>query len=206
MCRPRNDKPKFNFSLVMTLVLACLLSGSTVAQTNTAPSPQTPPATAQPSVPDPQKNSEPAPSPTFDGTPIAKPADDNTASKQMDVLPDVKLGPGDLVEVSVYGVPELATKTRISNEGELYLPLIDYVHVAELSLEEAQKLVEKRLEDGGFVRNPHVSIFVDEYSSQGVTVLGEVTKPGIYPVLGDRKLLDMISSAGGLTDKAGRTV
>lgn len=206
MCLCRNRTPSHNFLLDMTLVLVCLLSIRTVAQNQSPTSSQTPTAPVQKSGQSPEQNTEPASTPTFDGTPVAKPADENAASKQTEVLPEVKLGPGDLVEVSVYGVPELATKARISNDGELYLPLIDYVHVADLSLEEAQKLVEKRLEDGGFVRNPHVSIFVDEYSSQGVTVLGEVTKPGIYPVLGDRKLLDMVSSAGGLTDKAGRTV
>ena len=118
----------------------------------------------------------------------------------------VKLGPGDLAEVNVYGVPELATKARVSNDGDLYLPLIDYVHVGGLSLEEAQKLLEKRLDDGGFVRNPHVTIFVDEYASQAVTVMGEVGKPGVYPIMGDRRLFDLISAAGGLTDKAGRTL
>jgi polysaccharide export outer membrane protein len=116
----------------------------------------------------------------------------------------VQLGAGDLVEVTVYSVPELATKARVSNDGDLYLPLIDYVHVAGLSLQEAQKLIEKRLDDGGFVRNPHVTIFVNEYASQGVTLLGEVGKPGIYPVLGDRRLFDLFSAAGGLTDKASR--
>jgi polysaccharide export outer membrane protein len=110
------------------------------------------------------------------------------------------------VEVGVYGVPELATKARVSNDGDLYLPLIDYVHVGGLSLEEAQKLLEKRLDDGGFVKNPHVTIFVNEYASQAVTVMGEVGKPGVYPILGDRRLFDLISAAGGLTEKAGRTL
>jgi polysaccharide export outer membrane protein len=119
---------------------------------------------------------------------------------------DIMLGAGDLVSVSVYGVPELTTKARVSNDGNLYLPLIDNVHVADLGLEEAQKLIEKRLDDGGFVRNPHVTVFVDEYSSQGVTLLGDVARPGIYPVLGDRRLFDLISYAGGLTDRASRTV
>jgi len=59
----------------------------------------------------------------------------------------LKLGVGDLVEVTVYGVPELSTKARIGSNGDLYLPLIDYVHVADLTLEEAQKVVEKRLSD-----------------------------------------------------------
>src|SRR5690242_15237504 len=102
----------------------------------------------------------------------------------------VELGPGDLIEISVYGVPELNTKTRITNNGDVYLPFIDYVHVADLNINEAQTLIQKRLDDGGFVRNPHVTIFVDESASQGATVLGEVVRPGIYPVLGDRRLYD----------------
>ncbi len=96
----------------------------------------------------------------------------------------VKLGPGDLIEVSVYNVPELAIKARVGNSGDLHLPLIDYVHVEGLTLEEAQKLIQKRLEEGGFVRNSHVTIFVDQAASQGVTIIGEVGRPGIYPDTG----------------------
>jgi len=118
----------------------------------------------------------------------------------------VRLGSGDLIELSVYNVPELSTKVRVGNSGDVYLPLIDYVHVGDLTVDEAQTLIEKRLSDGGFVRNPHVAIFVDESSSQGVTVLGEVTKPGIYPSLGDHKLYEILSEAGGFTGTAGRKV
>lgn len=116
----------------------------------------------------------------------------------------MKLGPGDLIEVSIYNVPELASKVRVSNAGDVYLPLIDYVHVEGLTQEEAQALIEKRLSDGGFVRSPHVTIFVDEASSQGVTILGEVNKPGIYPEIADHKLYSIISSAGGFTQSASR--
>lgn len=127
--------------------------------------------------------------------------------KETDVsLPTVQLGPGDLVDVNVYNVPELATKARVSNSGDLYLPLIDYVHVEGLSQEEAQTVIEKRLEEGGFVRNPHVTIFVDDAASQGVTVLGEVAKPGIYPDTADHKLYAIISEAGGFTQSAARKV
>lgn len=118
----------------------------------------------------------------------------------------LKFGVGDLLEVSVYNVPELATKTRISNSGEIYLPLIDYVHVAGLTQEEAQALIEKRLEDGGFVRNPHVTIFVDEAESQGVTLLGEVSRPGIYPDTPDHKLYAVLSEAGGFSAVASRKI
>jgi polysaccharide export outer membrane protein len=78
--------------------------------------------------------------------------------------------------------------------------------VADLSVEEAQTVIQRRLEDGGFVRSPHVTIFVDESESQGVTIIGEVAKPGIYPALGDRKLYDLISAAGGFSPTAGRKV
>jgi polysaccharide biosynthesis/export protein len=118
----------------------------------------------------------------------------------------LRLGPGDLMEVSVYNVPELSTKARIGNSGDVYLPLVDYVHVGDLTVEEAQALIEKRLEDGGFVRGAHVTIFLDESASQGVTILGEVTKPGIYPAIGDRRLYDLISAAGGFSPAAGRKV
>lgn len=117
-----------------------------------------------------------------------------------------KLDAGDLIEISVYGVPDLATKARIGNSGDIYFPLIDYVHIADLTVDEAQSLLEKRLSDGGFVRNPHVTIFVTEATSQAVNVMGEVSHPGSYPAVGDRRLFDLISAAGGLTDKAGRNV
>jgi polysaccharide export outer membrane protein len=119
---------------------------------------------------------------------------------------NVKLGVGDLIEISVFGVPDLSTKTRISGSGDVYLPLIDYVHLAALTTDEAQELIQKRLEDGGFVRGPHVSIFVNESASQAITLVGEVVRPGAYPAIGERRLFDLISAAGGLTDKAGRNV
>jgi len=118
----------------------------------------------------------------------------------------LRLGAGDLIEIGVYNVPELTTKTRVSSKGEIYLPLIDYVRVAGLTAEEAEGLIQKRLSDGGFVKNPHVSLFVNQYASQGASVLGEVAKPGVYPIPGQQRLFDVISAAGGFTDKAGRSI
>ena len=133
-------------------------------------------------------------------------AQENNDRASSSVSSSLKLGAGDLLEVSVYNVPELATKTRVSSNGDIYLPLIDYVHVAGLTGDEAQAVIERRLSDGGFLNNPHVSLFVDEYASQGASVLGEVAKPGVYPVLGEQRLLDLISAAGGFNEKAGRSL
>jgi polysaccharide export outer membrane protein len=121
----------------------------------------------------------------------------------LELSSSTRVGPGDLLEVAAYDVPEFSTKTRVGSDGDVYLPLIDYVHVADLSIEEAQQVIEKRLSGGGFIKDPHVTIFVDESASQGANILGEVAKPGTYPVLGHQHLLDVISAAGGLTDKAG---
>jgi polysaccharide biosynthesis/export protein len=113
---------------------------------------------------------------------------------------------GDLVEVDVYGVPELSTKSRLGNTGDVYLPLVDYVHLAGLTVEEAQALIEKRLSDGGFVKSPHVTLNVDQSTSQGASLLGEVSKPGVYPIIGEPRLFDVISAAGGFTAMAGQSI
>lgn len=118
----------------------------------------------------------------------------------------LRLGPGDLVDVSVYNVPDLTTKARVSDIGDIHLPLVDYVHVGGLTVEEAELLIGKRLSDGGFVKNPHVSLFVEHSAAEGASILGEVAKPGVYPVLGQQRLFDLISAAGGLTEKAGRSI
>ncbi len=186
---------------VLFLVLAAfLIVVNAAAQQPTSSSPSGPPADL-PAEPIPQA-AVPASMPAA-GTQAKTPA---TSTDSPDQSALVKLGPGDLIEVGVYNVPELASKVRVSNSGEVYLPLIDYVHVEGLTQEEAQKLIEKRLEDGGFVRSPHVTIFVDEAASQGVTVLGEVTKAGIYPDVADHKLYEVISEAGGFTNSASRKI
>ena len=141
-----------------------------------------------------------APPPTFDNPAPQTAAPSSTASTGQ------RLAPGDLVDVSVYNVPDLNTKARVADSGDVYLPLIAYVHIGGLTIEEAQGVLEKRLSDGGFVRDPHVSLFVNESASQGTNVLGSVAKPGVYTVAGDHRLLDLISAAGGFSQDAGRTV
>jgi polysaccharide export outer membrane protein len=186
------------FALVVSLVFCGIASAqqstSSSAPTQSAPTPE------QAAQPVSQAARPPLSNPSIPTKPEdAIMAEDDSASV-------VKLGTGDLIEVSVYNVPELASKARVSNSGDIYLPLIDYVHVDGLTQEEAQSLIEKRLSDGGFVRNPHVTIFVDEAASQGVTILGEVMKPGIYPDTADRKLYEVLSQAGGFSQQASRRI
>jgi len=128
----------------------------------------------------------------------------NVAPENRQSNPSLQLGVGDLIELTVYDVPELTTKTRISSTGDIYCPLIGPTHVAGLTTEEAARLIESRLST--FLKDPYVSLFVTEYASQGASVLGEVAKPGVYPVLGEQHLYDLISAAGGLTEKAGHSI
>jgi len=123
-------------------------------------------------------------------------------------VPDasLRLGAGDLLDISVYNVPELTSKARINNSGDIHLPLINYVHVEGLTAEQAERIIERRLDEAGFVRDPHVTLFVEQSAAQGASVLGEVARPGIYPVIGEQRLFDLISAAGGLTEKAGRSI
>jgi polysaccharide biosynthesis/export protein len=138
--------------------------------------------------------------------PISTNIADATGTRGSGVDSAVRLGAGDLLEVSVYNVPELNTKLRVSTNGEIYLPLINNVHVAGLTIEEAEALIERRLDRGGFVKGPHVQIFVQENNSAGASVLGEVRKPGIYPILGNQKVFSLISAAGGFTEHAGKSI
>jgi polysaccharide biosynthesis/export protein len=118
----------------------------------------------------------------------------------------VPIGPGDLLEVTVFDTPELSGKVRVSNTGDITLPLVGAMHVGGLKTDEMQSLLAKKLVDGQFVKEPQVSVFMAEYATAGVSVVGEVKKPGIYPTLGNHRLLDYISLAEGLTPMASTQV
>jgi len=193
-------------SLLVVLAIFFVLVSIGVAQSAdpaNQPAQTNPPAQVPAELPPAQPLPQAAITPTQAASGAqAKPADSIKDVPDASVM--TRLGPGDLVEVNVYNVPELTTKARVSNSGDVYLPLIDYVHLDGLTQEEAQTVIEKRLESGGFVRNPHVTIFVDEAASQGVVVIGEVSKPGVYPDPVDHKLYEIISEAGGFTASASR--
>lgn len=118
----------------------------------------------------------------------------------------VRIGPGDELDISVFGLPELSQHVRVGGSGDVSLPLVGNLHFAGKSSEEVQSMLERLLADGHFVNNPHVSVYVKEYTTEGISLVGEVSRPGVYPAIGTHRLLDLIQTAGGLTDKAGKTV
>src|SRR5260370_33903041 len=112
------------------------------------------------------------------------------------------IGPGDELEVTVYGAPDLSGHTRVSADGNISLPLIGYVRIAGLSSSEAAGAIEAQFRQGNVVNNPQVSVYVKEYTSSGISVAGEVTKPGFYSAVGPHRLFDVLQTAGAPTDKA----
>ena len=119
---------------------------------------------------------------------------------------DMVIGPGDEGDMTVYGVPELTTHFRVESSGDAFLPLIGKFHMAGLSAEAAQAQLDEKYESGGFLHDPHINIYIKEYTTQGISVLGEVARPGIYSALNARRLYDVFLIAGGLTPRAGKTV
>jgi len=112
------------------------------------------------------------------------------------------LGAGDVLELNVFQVSELNLKIRVNGRGQIMLPLLGLIDVNGRSLADVEKTIAKMLQ-AKYLQNPQVSLFVDEYRSQEVTVMGAVGKPDVYRVRRPRSVFEMLSMAGGLSRSAG---
>jgi polysaccharide biosynthesis/export protein len=169
--------------------------------------PQTKPDQTQPTVIDPQIKPEQQPAGT---EPQVKPEQPGavvpeTKPQQPQPPKDMVIGSGDLLEISVYGAPDYKYEVRVSSNGSISLPMVGAIHVSGMPTVSAEMAIGKQLNDKGIFNQPQVSVLEKEYATQGISVLGEVQKPGTYPLMGPRKLFDVISAAGGTTPKAGDT-
>ena len=120
----------------------------------------------------------------------------------------LRLSSGDLLDVKVLGTtdPDFSPKLRVDETGSISIPYAGPVKVAGRTAEDAGLLIEATYRDKDVLKNPHVSVTVLEYATQGVTVGGEVKNPGVYPLLGTHNLLDLLAAAGGVTPTAGKGV
>lgn len=118
---------------------------------------------------------------------------------------DYVLGEGDLIQVTVFEVPELSTEARVGSRGTVSLPLLGAVEITGLTAREAEQHIED-LYGARYLRNPNVNVFVKEQISGKITLLGEVKRPGTYTLLSRQRVLDVLAMAEGLSDRAGRTV
>jgi polysaccharide biosynthesis/export protein len=113
---------------------------------------------------------------------------------------DYVLGAGDVVKISVFQNPELTVEARVSENGVISYPLIGTVKLSGFTNTEAEALIQKRLRDGNFIQNPSVTLNVLQFRSQQVSVLGNVNRPGRYPLeTTGMRLSEVLALAGGIS-------
>jgi polysaccharide export outer membrane protein len=113
--------------------------------------------------------------------------------------PQYLLGPGDILSITVFKNPDLTSTVRVSELGVIGFPLIGSVHVAGLTLQATENKIAQMLKDGGFVLDPQVNVLVTQSVSNEVAVLGQVNKPGRYPIeAAGGHLSGMLAAAGGI--------
>jgi polysaccharide biosynthesis/export protein len=118
---------------------------------------------------------------------------------------DYLLGEGDLLRISIFEAPELDATVRVSARGLITLALIGTVAVKGLTAIEAEEKIEACYQ-AGYIRDPHVSVFVQERVSQRITLVGQFKNPGTYDYPTKQRLIDVIALGGGLSEKAGQIV
>jgi polysaccharide export outer membrane protein len=118
---------------------------------------------------------------------------------------DYLVGPGDVLKVTVYDHPDLSSTVRVNNDGTINFPLVDTMQIEGLSVSQVGGRVADALANG-YIVNPEVAVFVEEFRSRKVNVMGQVKNPGLFELRGPISLLELISRAGGLTPDAGETV
>jgi len=126
----------------------------------------------------------------------------SSSSTTRAVAVPVQIAAGDLLEISVFDVPEMTQQVRVGADGKAQLALLGNTPLAGLTGQQAAETIARELHDRNFLVGPQVNVLIKESTSQGVSVVGEVQRPGIYQIAGPRTLLDVVSMAGGLTNVA----
>jgi polysaccharide biosynthesis/export protein len=153
-----------------------------------------------------------APSICFSQSTSQQAATTTSATKANETRPlanrsDYLLGSGDVIRFSVFQNADLSVETRIGESGTITYPLIGSVKIGGLTSAQAEALVAKRLKDGNFLQNPSVTSVVTQFRSQQVSILGNVNRPGRYPLeTTGTKLSEVLAQAGGVSPNGSDTV
>lgn len=133
-----------------------------------------------------------------------------TPESAVELSGEYRIGPGDLLEVSVFGLDDFDRTVRVLRDGSISLPLLGTIGLHKMTLQEAEHTVATLLSERQLVNAPQVSIFVKDYVSRGVSVQGAVEQPGVYQMIQQRTLLEILGEAGGLSgrenDRAGQQI
>ena len=146
------------------------------------------------------------PQPQSEGRPQAN---QNTPGSLISVPEDfasLKLAPGFLLNIAVYDEPDFSGPARIDNEGNLNVAFLKPVHVGGDTVAQAKEAIEKAFRDQGILKNPQVSIDVQQFATTTATVIGEVQNPGKVELLAPHTLLEVIGMTGGETQLAGSEI
>ena len=118
------------------------------------------------------------------------------------LIKEYRIGAKDVLEITVVELPELNQTVRVSEDGSITLPLIGKVVIDGLAKEDVEKRLAALLLEQNYVKNARVTVFIKEYQSKRVALIGAVNKPGMYELVGRMTLLQLISQAAGLTEQA----
>ncbi|KPF43993.1 sugar transporter [beta proteobacterium AAP121] len=122
-----------------------------------------------------------------------------TASPAAAPAAEYRVGPGDVLRVVVYQNPDLALETRVTDAGLVSYPLLGSLRVAGLTINDLERLIADGLRNGNFVRQPQVTVSLLQVRAHQVSVLGQVNRPGRYPLeTADMRLTEVLASAGGV--------
>ncbi len=154
-----------------------------------------------------QQPAAPAAAPTVPTAASAPAAGDTRAGPGASNASEYRLSLGDTIRISVFQSPDLSLETRITESGSISYPLLGSVSLVGMSVSQAEKRLADGLRDGNFLKQPQVSINVVTVRGNQVSVLGQVGKPGRYPLeSGDVRLSDIIATAGGINPTGSDTV
>lgn len=124
-----------------------------------------------------------------------------------DKLGDYRLGPGDSIKVQVYQSPDLTVETRVSESGVINYPLVGRINIGGLTLPDAEARIAQALKKNRILKAPQVNINVLQVRGSQVAVLGQVNKPGRFPLEAmNVRVSDMLAAAGGITPQGDETV
>src|ERR1700681_1017821 len=116
------------------------------------------------------------------------------------------IGPGDLLHLQVYDTPEMEQRARVTDAGTIPFSFLGSVSVSGMTPQQAAGQIQHQLVAAGVMLHPQVTVRVEAYATQNVSVMGQVQKPGIYEVDTARKVVEVLALAGGLTDLADRHI
>ncbi len=160
------------------------------------------PAAAQANQQNNIQNTASAPTPRVQNNPIQQ----NPLMTVPEDFAGLTLAPGFLLNIQVYDEPDLSSRVRVDKEGNISLPFLKTMHVGGDTVAQAKQRIEDKFRNDGILKNPQITIDVEQFATTSVTVMGEVQNPGKVELLAPHSLLDVIGMTGGATTMAGNEV